>query len=68
MLMPEEVPQERIGWRTLITDPDVPDSAINLLDQMLCLDASKRITPDEAIRHEWFNEIRDEKDVEMENS
>jgi hypothetical protein len=28
----------------------------------------KRITPDEAINHEWFDEIRNEKDVEMENS
>ena len=50
----------------MITDQEVPDSAIHLLDRMLCLDASKRINADEALNHEWFDEIRDERDVEME--
>ena len=49
ILMPEEIPNERIGWKTLITDPEVEDSAIELLDKMLCLHASERITAEEAI-------------------
>ena len=34
-LMPEEIPQERLGWRTLITDEAVSEEAIELLDRML---------------------------------
>lgn len=66
--MPEEIPQERIGWRTLITDSDVSDEAISLLDRMLCLDADKRITAEEALAHPYFSEIRDEREVEMTDS
>jgi len=67
ILMPEEIPAERIGWWTLVTDPEVSDDAINLLDRMLCLDASKWITADEALNHPHFAEIR-EGDVEMRSS
>ncbi len=60
LLMPEEVPQERLGWRTLITDESVPDCAIELLDRMLTLDPKERITPEEAIAHPFFEEVRGE--------
>lgn len=65
ILMPEEIPNKKLGWRTLITDTSVTDESISLLDKMLCLDASRRITADEAIAHPYFDEIREERDVEM---
>lgn len=58
ILMPEEFPKERLGWRTLITDTEVSDEAIDLLDQMLSLDAEKRISPDEAVAHPYFDSVR----------
>lgn len=65
ILMPEEIPLEWIGWWTLITDPEVSDEAISLLDRMLCLDADKRINAEEALAHPYFAEVRDEREVEM---
>lgn len=58
ILMPEEIPAERIGWRTLITDKEVEDSAIDLLNGMLTLNPKERITADDAIAHSFFDEIR----------
>jgi serine/threonine protein kinase len=55
-MIPDEMQKERVPWSQICEIKD--EVAYNLLDKMLCLDASKRISAKDAIEHEWFNEVR----------
>ena len=60
-LIPEEMNKERHEWDEIckIKDPQ----AFDLLEKMLELEHPKRITAADALKHPFFDEIRD--DVEM---
>jgi serine/threonine protein kinase len=57
-LIPEEMQKEKINWSTLCktTGPQ----AYDLLDKMLELDHTKRIKASDAMKHPFFNSIRNE--------
>ena len=58
-LIPEEMQKSKIPWTDIcqIKDP----KALDLLDKMLELDCSKRITPQEALNHSFFDSVREDK-------
>ena len=43
--------------------PDAPPDALDLLNKMLQINPSKRITVDGALAHPFFDAIRDENDI-----
>lgn len=63
MLIPESpyLPEEKINWRIFCEKrgEEVKDDAIELLDGMLELTQEKRITPEKALAHRFFDEIRE---------
>lgn len=56
MLIPEEMQKERIPWSALCVRND--PQAIDLLNKMLELDHSKRISAAEALAHPYFDSIK----------
>ena len=56
-LIPDEMAKERFPWSDIckIHDPQ----AFDLLDKMLHLDHRHRITAEDALKHPFFDEIRD---------
>ena len=64
-LIPEEMQKTKIAWTDIIHyKSDV--QAQDLLNRMLELDAAKRISPQEALNHPFFDSIRTP-DAEKEN-
>ena len=57
-VIPEEMQKSKIPWTEIcqIKDP----KALDLLDKMLELDFSKRITPQEALNHSFFDSVRED--------
>ena len=58
-LIPDEMDKEKVDWNDICKMHD--PQAYELLDQMLELDHTKRITAHQALRHPFFDEIRAEK-------
>ena len=57
-LIPEEMQKEKVTWPSLckIQDPQ----AFDLLEKMLELDHTKRIKASDALKHPFFNQIRND--------
>jgi len=53
--MPDDMQKERIEWKEICKIHD--ESAFDLLNKMLELDFTKRITPDQALEHPFFKSI-----------
>eukprot|EP01024_Parvocaulis_polyphysoides_P050748 TRINITY_DN4953_c0_g2_i1.p1 TRINITY_DN4953_c0_g2~~TRINITY_DN4953_c0_g2_i1.p1 ORF type:complete len:417 (+),score=50.63 TRINITY_DN4953_c0_g2_i1:129-1379(+) len=57
---------ERVNFDALF--PESSPLALNLLDRMLIFNPAKRITLEEALQHEWIQELHDESDEPVANS
>jgi serine/threonine protein kinase len=60
-LIPDEMQKEKIPWNVLCQKVNDPQ-AFDLLDKMLELDHTKRIRAADAIKHEFFDSIRQERE------
>ena len=56
-LIPDEMQQEKIPWSTLCQKTQDP-LAFDLLDKMLELDHTKRIKASDALKHPFFDAVR----------
>ncbi len=48
-----------MDWRTVVPD-DIPDEGVELLDSMLKLNDGMRIKASEALKHKFFDDVREE--------
>ena len=55
-MIPDEMQKEKLKWEEVCVVKD--ELAIDLLDKMLTLDHTKRISAKDAVQHPFFNEIR----------
>ena len=60
-LIPDEMQKEKIPWNVLCQKVNDPQ-AFDLLDKMLELDHTKRIKATDAMKHEFFDSIRQERE------
>lgn len=56
-LIPDEMQKERLRWKEICQMQD--DAAFDLLNRMLELDHTKRISPDQVLQHPFFKSIHD---------
>lgn len=51
---PKEMNKDQINFRNIVDIKDFDDDAHDLLQKLLCLDYTKRITVEEALKHRFF--------------
>lgn len=58
ILIPEDIPKEGKKWENLVSEDMNDSTAIDLLNKMLELDQYSRISPKDALEHEFFESVR----------